>query len=140
MPNLISRRQFNDRKKQTANLCEEIRKRIAKEIDGGEDYFCITNRSMSCCPWKPLQDGAYRRVCTSTRLWLLCLARRVLLRLQTPCTLWPEWCHTLIRLVKGKCPRHTLFERTSSGRTRGSPVPRSGYMIRHWERNPSCAA
>ena len=49
MPNLISRRQFNDRKKQTANLCEEIRKRIAKEIDGGEDYFCIDSKPIEVC-------------------------------------------------------------------------------------------
>ena len=32
--NLISRRQFNDRRKQTAHLGESIRKRIAQEIDG----------------------------------------------------------------------------------------------------------
>ena len=49
IPNLISRRQFNDRKKQTANLCEEIRKRIAKEIDGGEDYFCIDSKPIEVC-------------------------------------------------------------------------------------------
>ena len=29
IPNLISRRQFNDRRKKTAGLCEELRKRIA---------------------------------------------------------------------------------------------------------------
>ena len=49
MPNLISRRQFNDRKKQTASLCEEIRKRIAMEIDGGEDYFCIDSKPIEVC-------------------------------------------------------------------------------------------
>lgn len=49
MPNLISRRQFNDRKKQNSNLCEEIRKRIAKEIDGGEDYFCIDSKPIEVC-------------------------------------------------------------------------------------------
>lgn len=49
IPNLISRRQFNDRKKQTANLCEEIRKRIAMEIDGGEDYFCIDSKPIEVC-------------------------------------------------------------------------------------------
>ena len=32
----ISRRQFNDRRKKTAGLCEELRKRIAMEMDGGE--------------------------------------------------------------------------------------------------------
>ena len=40
-PNLISRRQYNDRRKFTRNLCETIRKRMADSIDGGEDYFCI---------------------------------------------------------------------------------------------------
>ena len=30
MPNLISRRQFNDRRKFTAELCEKIRKRIGQ--------------------------------------------------------------------------------------------------------------
>ena len=37
IPNLISRRQFNDRRKKTAGLCEELRKRIATEMDGGEE-------------------------------------------------------------------------------------------------------
>ena len=36
IPNLISRRQFNDRRKKTSGLCEELRKRIATEMDGGE--------------------------------------------------------------------------------------------------------
>jgi hypothetical protein len=36
IPNLISRRQFNDRRKKTSGLCEELRKRIAMEMDGGE--------------------------------------------------------------------------------------------------------
>jgi hypothetical protein len=34
IPNLISRRQFNDRRKTTGSLCEEIRKLIAGRIDG----------------------------------------------------------------------------------------------------------
>ena len=46
IPNLISRRQFNDRRKSVSGLCEQIRSRIANRIDGGEDYFCIKN-------WKP---------------------------------------------------------------------------------------
>ena len=33
MPNLISRRQYNDRRKLTSNLCDTIRKRMALEID-----------------------------------------------------------------------------------------------------------
>ena len=37
IPNLISRRQFNDRRKKMARLCEELRKRIVMKMDGGED-------------------------------------------------------------------------------------------------------
>ena len=48
-PNLISRRQYNDRRKFTANLCEQIRKRIAQAIDGDEDYFCIDSKPISVC-------------------------------------------------------------------------------------------
>ena len=36
IPKLISRRQYDDRRKSTAGLCEEIRKRIVNDIDGGE--------------------------------------------------------------------------------------------------------
>ena len=41
LPNLISHRQFDDRRKSVSNLQEEIRSRIAKDIDGGEDFFYI---------------------------------------------------------------------------------------------------
>ena len=41
IPNLISRRQYNDRREITSSLCNAVRERIVKEIDGGEDYFCI---------------------------------------------------------------------------------------------------
>ena len=37
--NLITRRQFNQRRKQTRGLGEEIRQAIAKAIDGGESVF-----------------------------------------------------------------------------------------------------
>ena len=49
MPNLISRRQFNDRRKFTAELCEKIRKRIASKMDGAEEY-----------PQHPDADGIHR--------------------------------------------------------------------------------
>lgn len=49
MPNLISRRQFNDRRKTTSGLCEEIRKRIAQAIDGGEEYYCIDSKPIEVC-------------------------------------------------------------------------------------------
>ena len=41
IPNLISRRQYNDRRKITSSLCNAVRERIVKEMVGGEDYFCI---------------------------------------------------------------------------------------------------
>ena len=49
IPNLIPRRQYNDRRKLTAGLCEEIRKRIADEIDGGEDCFIVDSKPIEVC-------------------------------------------------------------------------------------------
>ena len=48
-PNLVSRRQYNDRRKLTRNLCEEIRKRIASVMDGAEEYFCIDSKPIEVC-------------------------------------------------------------------------------------------
>lgn len=48
-PNLISRRQFNDRRKFTANLCEQIRQNIAEAIDGTEDIFCVDSKPIPVC-------------------------------------------------------------------------------------------
>ena len=49
LPNLISRRQFNDRRKRLSELCEVIRKRIAGHIDGGENTFCIDSKPVAVC-------------------------------------------------------------------------------------------
>ena len=49
LPNLISRRQYNDRRKAIVNLCEQIRKHIAQAIDGDEDYFCIDSKPIPVC-------------------------------------------------------------------------------------------
>ena len=49
IPNLISRRQFNDRRKATGNLCERIRGRIANHMDGSEDCFCIDSKPIEVC-------------------------------------------------------------------------------------------
>lgn len=49
MPNLISRRQYNDRRKYTAGLCEKIRKRMAECLDGGEDIFVIDSKPVKVC-------------------------------------------------------------------------------------------
>ena len=48
-PNMISRRQFNNRRKSTSHLCEMARKRIADIIDGGENYFCIDSKPIEVC-------------------------------------------------------------------------------------------
>ena len=46
IPNLISRRQFNDRRKKTAGLCEELRKRIVMKKDGGEYQFFVDSKQI----------------------------------------------------------------------------------------------
>ena len=48
-PHLISRRQFNDRRKQTAALCNIICKKIANHVDGGESYFCVDSKPIEIC-------------------------------------------------------------------------------------------
>ena len=49
IPNLISRRQYNDRRKITSTLCNIIRERMAAEMDGDEDYFCIDSKPIEVC-------------------------------------------------------------------------------------------
>ena len=49
IPNLISRRQYNDRRKYTADLCEQIRKNIVQAIDGKEDIFSIDSKPIPVC-------------------------------------------------------------------------------------------
>ena len=49
IPHLISRRQFNDRRKKVGSLQEQIRSRMAMEMDGGEDYFCIDSKPIEVC-------------------------------------------------------------------------------------------
>lgn len=46
---LISRRGYNDRRKFTSSLCNNIRERIARTIDGGETYFCIDSKPIEVC-------------------------------------------------------------------------------------------
>lgn len=48
-PHLISRRQYNARRKLTARLAEDIRKDVAMAIDGGEDVFCIDSKPVKVC-------------------------------------------------------------------------------------------
>lgn len=47
--NLVSRRQFNNRRKLTSSLGETIRQRIAKAIDGGESVFSIDSKPVKVC-------------------------------------------------------------------------------------------
>lgn len=44
IPNHIPRRQYNDRRKLNAGLCEEIRKRMALAMDGRTTFALTANR------------------------------------------------------------------------------------------------
>lgn len=48
-PNLITRRQYNQRRKLTYRLGEEIRKDIAAAMDGSEDVFSIGSKPVKVC-------------------------------------------------------------------------------------------
>lgn len=48
-PHLISRRQYNDRHKFTVSLCQFIREKMAKDMDGAEEYFCIDSKPIEVC-------------------------------------------------------------------------------------------
>jgi len=48
-PNLISRRQYNDRRKSLFELTEKIRKSIAEDIDEFEDTYCIDSKPVELC-------------------------------------------------------------------------------------------
>ena len=49
IPNLITRRQYNQRRKKTMLLGESIRQAIAKAINGGEDVFSIDSKPVKVC-------------------------------------------------------------------------------------------
>ena len=56
IPNLISRRQYNDRRKITSFLSNTIRGRTASKIDGDKEYFCIDSEPIEVfCPFQALQ-------------------------------------------------------------------------------------
>jgi len=48
-PGLISRRQYNDRRKHLFPLTEKIRKGMASFIDGGEDVFDVDSKPVEVC-------------------------------------------------------------------------------------------
>ena len=49
LPNLISRRQYNQHRKLTSKLGEDIRKDIATAMDGREDVFSIDSKPVKVC-------------------------------------------------------------------------------------------
>ena len=49
IPNLISWRQFYDRRKKSAGLGEELRIRVAMEMDGGEEQFFVDSKPIEVC-------------------------------------------------------------------------------------------
>ena len=49
IPNLITRRQYNQRRKLTMQLGERIRQSIAQAIDGGENVFSIDSKPVKVC-------------------------------------------------------------------------------------------
>lgn len=49
IPNLISPRQYNDRRKITSFLCNALRERMVTDMNGGEDYFCIDSKPIEVC-------------------------------------------------------------------------------------------
>ena len=72
IPNLISRRQFNDRRKKTAGLCEELRKRFVMKKDGGEDQFFVDSKPIEVCRFVGLQEenaAKWGVLAISRKLW-----------------------------------------------------------------------
>lgn len=49
LPYLISRSQFNTRRKKLCRFTEDIRRDIANHIDEGEDVFCIDSKPIKVC-------------------------------------------------------------------------------------------
>ncbi len=49
IPNLITHRQYNQRRKKTMQLWEYIRQSMAKAIDGGEFVFSIDSKPVKVC-------------------------------------------------------------------------------------------
>lgn len=47
--NLISKKQFNDRKKKATGLCEEIRKNIAMKMNNGKKHFFVDSMPIQVC-------------------------------------------------------------------------------------------
>ena len=91
-PNLISRRRFNDRRKKTGGLCQEIRKRLAVEMDGKEEQFFVDPKPIGVCRvvrgtrWKMGRTGDFAQApdfgyCASQKTYSFGYKQRALCRL-----------------------------------------------------------
>lgn len=49
IPNLISRRQYNDRRKSLTDFTETLRKRMAETIDAGNSTYCVDSTPFRVC-------------------------------------------------------------------------------------------
>lgn len=87
MPNLISRRQYNDRRKLTSNLCDTIRKRMALEIDGTEDYFCIDSKPIEVCRLSAPSVVRWAKMNTEQPLHMVTVHRKAHTTMVISCTL-----------------------------------------------------
>jgi hypothetical protein len=58
-PDLISRREYNDRRKYLFSLTDNIRRQMAESIDEYEDVYCIDSKpalNMPSCPERSVQS------------------------------------------------------------------------------------
>ena len=88
MPNLISRRQYNDRRKLTSNLCDTIRKRMALEIDGTEGTTSVLTPSQSRCADYPAPSVVrWAKMNTEQPLHMVTVHRKAHTTMVISCTL-----------------------------------------------------
>lgn len=116
-PNLISRRQYNDRKKNTASLCESIRKNMAMETDGGEDMFCIDSKPIEVCRIE-LNAVRWARTTRHRPTMVSVLHKTHTIMDITSCNLRFKWSNPLVRPHKSGCSRHQLSQRCEVGISR----------------------
>lgn len=76
IPHLISRRQFNDRRKAICGLQEQIHSRMAKEIDGGEEYSVLIPSLSRFATCHVANAARWERRELSRKHWTLATAHR----------------------------------------------------------------
>ena len=129
IPNLISRRQFNDRRKSVSSFCEQIHSRIANHIDGDEEHFCIRLQAHRGCRvargkrCKMGRTGDFHKApdfgcCASQGRHYFGYKLHVLGGLM--------WSHPFIRPFQGECIRHQLSEGHQAA------LPRLQYLRKQW--------